>query len=346
MELISIPIDIFQEKRKHLAEVEIPTIIQRAIDQLKSKFPLLTQSNHYHGNHSHGHGQNSNHGFGKGSGNSGEGRSHGSFKSNRGPGSYANRKAERPRIGTRELSREDMSRKDFVANMNKLSRQNYDSILRHIRTTYNSNFLPNYMDIVWQLMMTQADYQDLHVQVIEHLLLLTPNEKKDMVQEYWNNKFTKFFDEKQWIPGDELEALLFSTEGGNSEEYDEFCDYIKWKKRIGATFQAWIHLMEHNFITPQYEFCFQHFVTLIDKALEDVQPKYIDCLLEWFLRIHKIAPVHNEEFMKIYKSLDIDNYTKEWLSKLQKLSLSSSFRFKIMDITEIYHKKCQFTSSS
>jgi len=323
MELISIPVELFKEKRELLASVEIPTIIQRAIDQLKEKYPMLTHTSNTHtGRHfqNDSRGNFSNHKYTK--------HNHQSHA----------RRAERPRIGTRELSREDMSRKDFVANMNKLSRQNYDSILRLIRTTYNSNFLSNYMDIIWDLMIRQNDYQDLHIQVIEHLLQLTPLEKKQMVQSYWNDKCEEFFEQKKWTPEGEILTALQST---HSEEYDEFCDYIKWKKRIGASFQAWIRMMIAGLIVARYELCFQYLMEDIEEALIKNQRKYLDCLLEWFLLIQKVLPNQNELFSTFYRSLPLMESLDKWSALIKENQLSSAFRFKLMDIKESYELFCK-----
>lgn len=321
MELISIPVELFQEKRQLLANVEIPTILQRSIDQLKEKYPMLTQTSNTHGGFGrHFHGDSKPHFSNK-------------FTKHGDRGGHTNRRAERPRIGTRELCREDMSRKDFIANMNKLSRQNYDSILRLIRTTYNSNFLSNYMDIVWDLMIRQADYQDLHIQVIEHLLQLTPSEKKTMVSQYWNQKCTDFFENKRWVPeGDIREAL----QSNSNEEYDEFCDYIKWKKRIGASFQAWIRLMVSTLIDAKYDVCFCHILESIEEAIKEKQHKYLDCLLEWCLLIHKVLPIHDESFMQLYTSLALNEKIDQWKEIIKEQKLSSAFRFKLMDIQEIH----------
>jgi hypothetical protein len=328
MELISIPIELFQEKRQLLAHVEIPTILQRSIDQLKEKYSILTQTPHFHppgggfGRNFHGDSKsNFSNRFHKNNGDRG------------GNGNHSNRRAERPRIGTRELCREDMSRKDFVANMNKLSRQNYDSILRLIRTTYNSNFLSNYMDIVWDLMIRQADYQDLHIQVIEHLLQLTPMEKKPLVSKYWNDKCIDFFEHKRWIPEGDIQEALQSN--SSNEEYDEFCDYIKWKKRIGASFQGWIRLMISTMIDSQYNICFHSMIESIDNAFESNSHKYLDCLFEWFLLIHKVIPIQDELFQAFYKELALKDKIESWKETVKEKKLSSAFRFKLMDILEL-----------
>lgn len=333
MDCIVVPFVRFQELYN---EEPLETGITQTIQGLKSRFPCLLHTSQGtpggHGGGHHGaHGGNGGR-WGNQDGHShtnGHGGHHGHRRGHRhGRGAPPSaRRADRPRIGTRELSREDISRKDFMANMNKLSRQNYDAILRLIRTTYNSNFLPNYMDILWTMMIRQPDFQDLHIQVIQHLLTITPPERKTFVQTYWDNRCKVYFQEKQWTPSDDL--LLTASQ----DEYDEFCDYIKWKKTTGASLVAWLRLMEHAVIAADYDLCFNAVIDSIQTAFQQRMHKYIECLLEWFVQMASIG-LHAYHF-----PADMDFILNDWLETIKERGLSSSLRFKIMDVREHIHLK-------
>ena len=321
MELITIDFDAF---RKYYIEIDTETDvdelddythIKKCAEDLKQKFPYLSASTT--GRFTSGGGHENHHS---------EQRS--KFHHRRsGPslGHYqGGRRPERPRIGTRELSREDISRKDFLANLNKLSRQNYESILRLIRTTYNSNFLQNYMDITWEMMLRQVDFQDLHIEVVQHLMNITPPDKKERVTNYWNERCKSYFDNKEWTPPEDI----FTTQS-SVDEYDDFCDYIKWKKKTGASLLAWLRLMDAGVIPSHYAICFASIMDSIQEALKLQKYKYFDCLLEWFLQMVRFG-VDKYPFGD-----DIVFTLNDWMDTITHYGLSSSLRFKIMDIHDI-----------
>lgn len=329
MDFIVIPFARFQEIYEAAAPGDSHGTITETVMALKKRFPCLTSTARFtpEFHPGRGAGDHANHG-GRDDGHSGNwggqsrrshGRNHGHARQNR---------AERPRIGTRELNREDISKKDFIANMNKLSRQNYDTVLRLIRTTYNSNFLPNYMNILWSMMIRQPDFQDLHIQVIQHLLTITPPERKSFVQTYWSQRCQSYFQEKQWMPPDDFFA-------GSQGEYDEFCDYIKWKKTTGASLLAWLRLMEHAIIPPDFPMCFNAILDGIQAAFREHTHKFAECLLEWFVQMTTAST----GVALSHLSPDLDFILNDWLQIIKERGLSSSLRFKIMDVRDLLYKK-------
>jgi hypothetical protein len=181
------------------------------------------------------------------------------------------------------------------------------------------------MDIIWSMMVRQPDFQDLHIQVIQHLLTITPPERKAFVQTYWSDRCQAYFKEKGWTPTD---ALLSSA---SQEEYDEFCDYIKWKKTTGASLLAWLRLMEHKIIPMNYELCFQSIIESIHAAFRQHLHKFAECLLEWFLQM---SSLDLEDF---HFPDDIDFILNDWLEIIKERGLSSCLKFKIMDVCERIH---------
>lgn len=319
MDPVWIPLDVFQKTRENYSDEQVPHFLSRSIEQLKEKFPCITTSYVVPmSKHSH------HEGFSRG-------HTGGHHRSNRN-GSHNNhhaKKHERPRIGVKDQSRDDIARKDFVANMNKLTRNNYDSILRQIRTTYNSNFLQHYMEIVWNLMVRQSEYQDLHIQVIHHLEQLTPVEKKVQIEAFWSNLYSDFLDKQPWIPSDEL---LDST----TVEYDEFCDYIKWKKRTIAGLQAFVRLMMSQVIPLNYEKHFQSIITSIESACESANSKLLDCLFEFLLQMYVVIP--SNTFIPVIDEMLL-RHLKGWVRFVQEKSMPSSTKFKLMDLEEAITRK-------
>lgn len=339
MDYITIPYPQFQAQLNGFSGT---SVLARAMEDLKARFPCLVAvagpPESYGGRGGGGGGGGGGHWGndyeGGGGGHGGHGGGHGHHRGSRrhrhgghGHGHGGHRKAERPRIGIRELSREDISRKDFTANMNKLSRQNYESILRLIRTTYNSNYLPNYMEILWTMMVRQPDFQDLYIQVIKHLLSITPPERSAFAHSYWTERCAAYFREKQWFPS--FPDHLFSGNPNTNEEYDEFCDYIKWKKHTGASLLAWLRLMDDQVIPLHYPMCFGAILGGINDAFAHQSYKFAECLLEWFSQMVSVVASAEAALPD-----DIHFQLNDWLGLIKYHGLSSAMRFKIMDIQE------------
>jgi hypothetical protein len=318
MDTIYIP--FIQFKEALAGNVPSMTPLFKAIEELKSRFPCLTAPIT-----SHEGGPFRSHG-GEGGTWGNDGRNGGGHHHHRRKGyhHHHHKKAERPRIGVREFSREDISRKDFTANLNKLSRQNYEAILRLIRITYNSNFLSNYMEILWTMMVRQPDFQDLHIQVIHHLLSITPPERKVQAQAYWTERFQTYFQSRPWLPPSS--EFLQAT----SEEYDTFCDYLKWKKNTGAGLVAWLRLMESDIIPADFQRCFTTVASHIEEAFSQHSFKFAECLLEWMFQMVSAVPSGIPE--------DLHFQLNDWLGLIKYHGLSSALRFKIMDIQEHLEK--------
>jgi hypothetical protein len=199
-----------------------------------------------------------------------------------------------------------------------MSPQNYDAILRHIRTTYNSNFLQNYMDIVWNMMTRQIDYQELYILVIQHLLDITPTDKKGAVLDYWNDRCKNYFESHAWMPANDLLDSI-------TEEYDEFCDYIKWKKHTAASLTGWLRLMRNGIVQESYERCFDTIMQQTDEAIQQSSHRLLDCFLEWLLRMVGV------EVSYIYPG-SYSTQLNDWMTVIKDRGLSSALRFKIIDI--------------
>ena len=342
IEIISIPIDVFNALKEAWISENVPILLTRSIEGLRSRFPCLSQaplsfhqkqSQDGHNNFSHRQGHGGGHGGHNhgGNGHGGHGHGGGGYGGHGGHRGNRNQKrSERTRIGTRELSREDMSKKDFLANMNKLSRQNYDSILRLIRTTYNSNFLENYMDMVWELMRRQADYQDLHIQVILHLITLTPEDKKPFISQYWGDSWKAFCVNQEWLPPSHVSLKV------NDALYDDFCDYVKWKKRTGASIQAWVRLMSLEVIPSSIIEYFTLIITSLETARTEASEELFDCIFEWLLQMFRaLSP--NTYIGEI--DVVIGEKMIDWRIFLTTTFPQSSTRFKLLDLVDIIERR-------
>lgn len=137
---------------------------------------------------------------------------------------------EKPRIIKKELSRESIAKRDFLGCMNKLAPGNRESVTRTILQTHRPEFIEMYTQIVWDFMLRAPEYQTLYIELLSSL------NAKDAIHAIWKSYVQDTF----WLP---TETVL-----EESTDYDDFCEYVKWKKRAVAAVRAWMLLYKFRMI--------------------------------------------------------------------------------------------------
>ena len=146
--------------------------------------------------------------------------------------------AVKPRIGPQELSEEQQARKEFLGILNKLSASNATTLIARCAERVRPEFADAYLDLFWEAFLRSADYQPFQVALLtmfqRHFPVLPALQAR--IHTYWTNR--------QWWP-----TVTLPNEG--ADDYNEFCDYVKWKKRILNTLNAWDVLAAHGWaLTP------------------------------------------------------------------------------------------------
>lgn len=211
--------------------------------------------------------------------------------------------AEKPRIGNRELSREGVARKDFLALINKLSPQNARAIIQQAMTTLRGDFIHMYVDMLWDAMLRAPDFQCLYID-----LLIAIDKKHSVfgdIQRIWETYLHK----NGWD----------CANSATSSTYDDFCDHVKIKKRAIASIRAWIHLTDHHLSSADV-------ATILLDRLVDNGP--VDASLDGIA-----------EYCRAQSSLihGIHATIKTWYDHADQLPPMT--RFKLYDIYEIITKK-------
>lgn len=135
------------------------------------------------------------------------------------------------KIGSRELSRENLAKKDFLALMNKLTQQNKAQIYQSINHVFREDCIPIYVQILWDSMQRAPDFIGLYMGAQD--VLIQSSKSRDVWDKQWAILWNTFLETKGWAPKEQL--LL-------EEDYDEFCDFVKWKKRTLGALRAWMAL--------------------------------------------------------------------------------------------------------
>lgn len=215
--------------------------------------------------------------------------------------------AEKPRIGTRELSREALARKEFLAMINKISPQNIEAMRTQCKTSLRPDFVSMYVDMLWDAMLRSSpDYHVLFTSILHTI---------DSVQSVFGDihrTWNAYVASKPWIPD--------SVDKDGDTTYDDFCDKVKAKKRFISSVCAWVHLSHGKLCDPAIPSQLLH-------LLMDQEPT--DVILEGLIELYKGVP---------------DIFQTQVVDTLQKLHQNAQsyppiIRFKIYDMWDLLCKK-------
>jgi len=178
--------------------------------------------------------------------------------------------AVKPRIGPQELSEEQQVRKEFIGILNKLSASNAATLIARCAERIRPEFADAYLDLFWEAFLRSADYQPFQV------ALLTMFQKHFPVLPALQARIHTYWTDRQWWP-----TVTLPNEG--ADDYNDFCDYVKWKKRILNTLNAWDILAAHGWtLTPTLPAILAEMLTDF-QATAPASPKILETIAEQML---------------------------------------------------------------
>lgn len=134
------------------------------------------------------------------------------------------------RRNNKELSTEAITIKNIMTLMNKLSPANKEHIVAQVRASFREEFAHIYVKLIWDFMLRSPEHQDLYTDV---LLILAP---------HVNTAIAALYDD--WC----AERRWLMRNSCDTEQYDEFCDYVKEKARAIATIKGFGYLMRKRLL--------------------------------------------------------------------------------------------------
>lgn len=226
-----------------------------------------------------------------------------------------NERPEKLKIGGRDLSKETLIKKDFMSLLNRLSDQNKKQIINQFKTNIVVDFYKLYIRMTWAMILKFPEFQKLYLQLIG--VLHEVMENKNLFIEEWILIISEYDTKKNWIP---VDTIL------DDSDYDEFCDFQKWKKQAISATKCFKLLSNNNWIS-------QKIVTNIaEKILEDcnnyfqknngIGCKIVDSILDQLI-----------EICDIIDDKIIVDFINNWLND-NNINLRSSTKFKLLDIKE------------
>ena len=190
-----------------------------------------------------------------------------------------------------EFSKTSEIKRSLIGYLNKLSHKNKENIYEKIKNIINKNeILEELFNIVLNYIKTSED--DIYCNLLDLF-------DKDYVVLNINKIWDNYLNNKEWNPPAyvyENNLLLLN------DEYDMYCDYIKWKKNIHNMNKVWAKYKNEELIVLLNNI-FEHVINIIN---EDVHKYIIDILLE---QIYKLLSIKKyPEIIDKIKNIDIKNF--------------------------------------
>lgn len=132
--------------------------------------------------------------------------------------------SEKPKIGTKELSRELIAQKDFLSVLNKITQANKRTLLATLVKQLRPEFGDMYMNVLWDHLARTQTYQEVLMDVLHTL----QSQGLDMAA-FVHRKWDEYLAARAWNP----------PAAGEGGDYDVFCDAVKWRKRSLCTLRVW-----------------------------------------------------------------------------------------------------------
>ena len=204
-----------------------------------------------------------------------------------------------------EFSKTSEIKRSLIGYLNKLSHKNKDSIYEKIKIIIDNNeILDDIFNIILNYIKNHED--DIYCNILELF-------DKDYIMQNINRIWDNYIENKEWNPPlyvYENNLLLLN------DEYDLYCDYIKWKKNIHNMNKIWTKYKNDELIILLNNIL-EHINYLIN---ENVHKYILDILLE-----------------QIYKLLSIKKYPEiiENIKNIEIKNFDSSTKFFIYNIIEL-----------
>jgi hypothetical protein len=205
-----------------------------------------------------------------------------------------------------DFTEEAKLKKQFISYLNKLTKQNMDTLYPKIKERidkYDNDIL---YDIVWDFIKKSPD--ELYINILKYF----PENRTE-------EKYTQYVKDKQWMPDSSIcESNILQN---NDELYDKYCEYVKWKKEITSMNKAWCSIYNKNDM--------KHTVLVTD--IYDIFLKYKERGKEY----KHIVDFSLEQLFIFCKFTAVMQGIVGQLKQFDLASLESSTKFLIMNIIEL-----------
>ena len=256
-------------------------------------------------------------------------------------------RSEKVKIGAngKELSKEDRMKREFMSFINRLSDNNRKNINTYFQTNLQIDFIDIYIRLVWEAMLRSENFQHLYIDCFEAIYTqaynnnsnisidgqlvintATQSNKPELFKSKINLLSKTYFDNEKWIPNKELIE---------EEDYDDFCDFVKWKKTSITYIHGFSKFVNKDWLNVSlYTDLSTNLIDSLKKYLNEIPEgcKVSDALLDQLMILVEYTKTDQDKFISSYIKTLNDNAQQ----------YRPSTRFKIYDIKEILDKKNKY----
>ena len=197
-------------------------------------------------------------------------------------------------------------KRTLIGYLNKLTQKNKDLIYEKIKVIIDSNNTDEVFLIIWSYIKVSDCDNNMYIKLLEYF-----------GEEFLNSSINKLWD--SYLNNDEWKPPKYIYENNLlllNNEYELYCDYIKWKKGIHNINIIWIKYKRDE----------------ISQLLNNIHDYMIECISN--PKIHKyIIDIFMEQILKILNKYN-DPKIIEKIKLLDIKSFESSTKFLIYNILE------------
>lgn len=219
------------------------------------------------------------------------------------------------------INNDSISHREFISILNKITNVNQQKLIIKVKDIIKKEHTSVYVLLLWDMMLRCPDFQNIYINIID--IIRNTNDIINM--EDFKNIWSSYILEQKWLPDSKI-CL-------NINEYDEFCDFMKWKKRANAAINGFMLLVVNNIVSDNIVYELTKYIvnstnTYMTDELYNDSIQIMNALLEQILSIVSI--------LKIYKCNQTKNCIIEFIKNNESNinHMSPSNKFKFIDIIE------------
>jgi hypothetical protein len=227
---------------------------------------------------------------------------------------------QRTQIGVKELSCEALVRKDMTSLMNKLTATNKEHIISQMKASVREHIPHVYVDVVWEFMLLCPDIQPLYCDVLLQLSCIM--DMRPRLHAIWDAYCMR----KEWIPP-------FDSVATSNEQYDDFCDHVKWKKHASAKIKGFIQMSKRLLLPIECQ------ERILDELLSVLVATYPGTVKLSEIYVDQLTSCLSMCSATLCSTEKVKKLITEW--KNVATSTPPSLRFKVYDLYDLLVKRCE-----
>ena len=226
----------------------------------------------------------------------------------------------RPKIGGTDTSHRAIFKKELVSILNKATITNIENISNKVVTLFKMEHAEDFITILWGYFKQQQIFQTVYIQLLEDIYNTLSVDDIIEMNISWTKLWNTYIKKSEW----HIDYKLIE----DSHNYDDFCEYIKEKKKLNAAAEGWSRLMKLGIINTE-QFCWVNDVIEYCNTLDLTNIVHKSMLDSYIEQIRDYCKISYEK---------VPSAVIEKLEVIKDRTLLKSTKFKIVDFIDAVKK--------